>query len=79
MPKSKKQFVPGRTVGIAFASLALSVFALLLWGKLKLVTGVPRTAYAVPEQTAPTHPGPKAKPAAKPTPVPANRPDLQGD
>jgi hypothetical protein len=27
----------------------LTVTALLLWGRLKLVTGVPRTAYADPE------------------------------
>ncbi len=34
---------------------ALSLLALLLWGKLKLVTGAPRTAYA--------HPG--ARPSAR--------------
>jgi hypothetical protein len=27
----------------------LTVTALLIWGRLKLVTGVPRTAYAEPE------------------------------
>ena len=32
----------------AVACLALSLLAILLWGKLKLVTGVPRTAYADP-------------------------------
>jgi hypothetical protein len=36
----------GRLTGAA--CLALSLLALLLWGKLKLVTGVPRTAYADP-------------------------------
>jgi hypothetical protein len=29
--------------------LALSVLAALLWARLKLVTGLPRTAYADPE------------------------------
>jgi hypothetical protein len=30
--------------------LALSIFAILIWGKLKLVTTVPRTAYAEPKE-----------------------------
>ena len=30
------------------ACLVLSLLAILLWGKLKLVTGAPRTAYAEP-------------------------------
>lgn len=84
MSTSQKKYVPGRTVAVAFASLALSVFALLLWGKLKLVTGVPRTAYAEPERAAPPPKvPPQAKPVSKPapkvTPVPASRPDLRGD
>jgi hypothetical protein len=33
----------------AAACLALSLLALLLWGKLKLVTAAPRTAYAEPK------------------------------
>lgn len=36
-------------------SVALSVFAALLWARLKLVTGLPRTAYA--DQEAPPPPG----------------------
>ena len=80
MRKRKKQFVPGRTVAVAFGSIALSVFALLLWGKLKLVTGVPRTAYAVPEQ-GPVSPPPRTpRPAPKrPAPeasAPTDRPDV---
>jgi hypothetical protein len=31
------------------ACLLMVMTALLLWGRLKLVTGVPRTAYAEPE------------------------------
>ncbi len=83
MRKSNKNFVPRRTVAVAFGSMALSVFALLLWGKLKLVTGVPRTAYAVPEEGSPPTkapaPRPAPKPPAKTTSVPADRPDLHGD
>lgn len=46
--------------------LTLSVLALLLWGKLKLVTGVPRTAYAVPRFKATAgRPAPKS-PAESP-------------
>ncbi len=85
MAKRTKQSVPGRTVAVAFASMALSVFAILLWGKLKLVTGVPRTAYAVPEEAPqsppPRVPAPRPKPKAPAatTQVPDNRPDLHGD
>ena len=44
---------------------ALSLLAILLWGRLKLVTGVPRTAYADPngKGTAPT---PRAGNAGRP-------------
>lgn len=31
---------------------ACSVFALLLWSKLKLVSGIPRTAFANPESAS---------------------------
>ena len=59
--------------------LALTMLAILLWGKLKLVTGVPRTAYADPK-AAPMATTPKAeKPASATTRVPADRPDLLGD
>jgi hypothetical protein len=48
------------------ACLALSVVAILLWGRLKLVTGVPRSAYADPSKAVkpgiPT-PGAAGKPA----------------
>jgi hypothetical protein len=33
-----------------FAALALGGLALLFWLKLRLVTGVPRTAYADPDE-----------------------------
>ena len=57
--------------------LALTMLAILLWGKLKLVTGVPRTAYAEPRQVSPAPTGSQSKPLARP--VPAGRPDLAGD
>jgi hypothetical protein len=38
--------------GATWFLVALSTFALLIWAKLRLVTGVPRTAYAEPEQRA---------------------------
>jgi hypothetical protein len=40
-----------RRVTMAVLCLVLSGFALLLWARLKLVTGAPRTAYAVPRST----------------------------
>lgn len=36
--------------GATWFLVALSTFALLIWAKLRLVTGVPRTAYAEPER-----------------------------
>ena len=43
-------------VGMALG-LGISLLAILLWGKLKLVAGVPRTAYADPKAApAATHP-----------------------
>lgn len=61
--------------------LALSMLAILLWGKLKLVTGVPRTAYADPhQQVTPAVPAPASHmPETATTRVPADRPDLIGD
>ncbi|MBX3377441.1 MAG: hypothetical protein KF678_10620 [Phycisphaeraceae bacterium] len=51
--------VPPRVVATTFAAFALSVVALLLWGRIKLVAGVPRTAYAEPRQVAaPPKPAP---------------------
>lgn len=38
-----------RAAAGAAACLLLVITAMLLWGRLKLVTGVPRTAYAEPE------------------------------
>jgi len=72
----------------ALACLAVSVFAILIWGRLKLVTGVPRTAFADPEQekakaARPDPPPfrPHPRPAARPEtpPPPPSRPDLTGD
>jgi hypothetical protein len=60
--------VPPRVVATTFAAFALSVVALLLWGRIKLVAGVPRTAYAEPRQgAAPPKPAPhSAKQDASP-------------
>jgi hypothetical protein len=41
---------------MTLACLALGGLALLLWARLKLVTGVPRTAFADPKQSAPVRP-----------------------
>jgi hypothetical protein len=38
---------------VAGVCLTLSGLALLFWARLKLVTGVPRTAYADPRERAP--------------------------
>ncbi|MFM9994203.1 MAG: hypothetical protein ACKVU4_00210 [Phycisphaerales bacterium] len=35
--------------GLAVGAIALTVLAALLWARLKLVTGLPRSAYAEPE------------------------------
>lgn len=48
--------------------LACSALALLLWSKLKLVSGIPRTAYAVPEAQPPERV--PADAAAVPAPLP---------
>ena len=54
---------PLRRISVVALALACSVLALLLWGKLKLVAGVPRTAYAEPE------PGvPRRMPRSRPVP-----------
>jgi hypothetical protein len=42
-------FKPWRVVATTVAGLCL-VFSLFFWVKLRLVTAVPRTAYAVPEE-----------------------------
>ena len=59
--------------------LALTMLAILLWGKLKLVTGVPRTAYADPKVNAPAAPRVERPAATTTTRIPADRPDLLGD
>jgi hypothetical protein len=49
--------------GVTWCLVAMCSFALLIWAKLRLVTGVPRTAYAVPEDK-PQEPKPEVKPQA---------------
>jgi len=61
--------------GVAWSLVAMSTFALLIWARQRLVAGLPRTAYAVPEDR------PQPKPAVDkvdkdqttgvPTPLPA--------
>jgi hypothetical protein len=71
-----------RTRIAAGACLALSVLAILLWGKLKLVTTVPRTAYADPDEAPAAKAGPAVAPkapASGPAKRPESRPDLIGD
>jgi hypothetical protein len=48
------------TKGLTWCLVAMCSFALLIWAKLRLVTGVPRTAYATPEKQphAPKAPSP---------------------
>lgn len=45
---------PSRRIVVALLMMGLTgALTLLFWKKLQLVTGVPRTAYAVPERTLP--------------------------
>ena len=53
-----------RSRGVTWFLVAMCSFALLIWAKLRLVTGVPRTAYAQPEKK------PDANPDAKPDSTP---------
>ena len=50
----------------AAAALAMGGLALLIWAKLRMVAGVPRTALADPKLTAPTPPRPAPRPQAGP-------------
>lgn len=49
---------PRRRCRFAAAGLALTltVLAALLWARLKLVTGLPKSAYADPDRPAASHP-----------------------
>lgn len=51
-----------RTVVTLVCTLGVTFAAMLIWRKLRIVTGVPRTAYAQPEQ----HPKPAPEPAHAP-------------
>jgi hypothetical protein len=60
-----------RLLAFVGSMIVVCTFALLIWAKLRMVTGVPRTAYADPNgqtQSAPDQPvdGTKAKPPRKP-------------
>jgi len=78
MSSKPAKHLSNRTVAAALSMFTLSVLAILLWGRIKLVAGVPRTAYAVPEVKQPARPAP-APAQPKPTAMPSDRPDLQGD
>jgi ferric-dicitrate binding protein FerR (iron transport regulator) len=51
---------PSRRWAVGLLCLVLAGLALLFWARLKLVTGVPRTAYAAPATRAAA--GPRAAP-----------------
>ncbi|MFN0133561.1 MAG: hypothetical protein ACKVW3_13665 [Phycisphaerales bacterium] len=54
--------------------LGMSALAVLIWGRLKLVTGVPRSAYAVPKLTPiELIPRPRVEPARRQAVEPARR------
>jgi len=55
-----------RSRGAFGVALALTVFASVIWAKLRLVGGVPRTAYAVPEDDAQAGAQPEAQNQAQP-------------
>jgi hypothetical protein len=54
----------GKVRSVAWALLLGGSVALLIWAKLRMVTAVPRTAYAEPESTQQpvTPPAPQATP-----------------
>ncbi len=60
-----------RRLFVVAGCVAFSVVALLLWGRLKMVAGVPRTALAEPESTQ------KAA-AARPAPAVPVEPPVSG-
>lgn len=50
MAETEQRLVRSRRIGgMVFLCLAAGVFSLLIWAKLRVVTGIPRTAYAEPE------------------------------
>lgn len=51
-----------RTVVTIACTLGVTFAAMLIWRKLRIVTGVPRTAYAHPEQPADSAPKPHHAP-----------------
>ncbi|MEX2217914.1 MAG: hypothetical protein WD749_04065 [Phycisphaerales bacterium] len=53
-----------RRLTMAVLCLLMAGFALLFWSRLKLVTGVPRTAYAEPDQRQ-ADPGPRPSPRGR--------------
>lgn len=52
---------PRRAGGLWIAALAMTGVALLIWSKLRLVTGLPRTAYADPRVVQPRPAEPDAE------------------
>jgi hypothetical protein len=55
-PRGSRSQPPSRGWAVGLLCLVLAGFALLFWARLKLVTGVPRTAYADPSQSGPAGP-----------------------
>ncbi|MCE7973808.1 MAG: hypothetical protein DYG92_05685 [Leptolyngbya sp. PLA1] len=52
---------------LSLFAMACGGFALLIWFKLRMVTGVPRTAYADPDPPEPPAPRAPAQPGASAT------------
>jgi hypothetical protein len=74
MEGKRRQFVT--VVGAA----ALGGLALLIWAKLRMVAGVPRTALADPKQVMrPQPPAPASRPQPGPPAGDTDRRDRMGD
>lgn len=65
----------GRVLAFVGSGIVVCTFALLIWAKLRMVTGVPRTAYADPNEQQQAQPlSPTAQtPAAQPTDAPKQK------
>lgn len=49
-PRPRGLFFPGMTRAVATFALVGGIFTLLIWMKLRVVSGLPRTAYADPNE-----------------------------
>lgn len=59
----------GRVIAFVGSGIVVCTFALLIWAKLRMVTGVPRTAYADPSEQQQAQPlAPTDQPTAAESP-----------